>query len=74
MLRRTLAIALTLALLGCSSAEETPEAHPIQDQSAAAPGPTPATAMADSPPLGGPRAKIAPDSVVPGAGDRATIR
>ena len=74
MLRRFALIA-ALGLAGCSSAEETPEEPtPIQDRSAPAPAPTPQTALADGPPLGTPRAKIAPDSVVPGTGDRTTIR
>lgn len=76
MLRRAaLIVALGLAFAGCTSTEEVPEATPMENGAAPAPKPTPTAMAADAPPLGTPRAKIAPGSVAPDLPEgRATIR
>lgn len=70
-MRTALALCLTLALLGCSSAEPTPEdPTPMQDR--AAPEPREPDVPVEAPPLGSTRAKIPPSSVVEDS--RATVR
>ncbi|MCO5170305.1 MAG: hypothetical protein M9894_28550 [Planctomycetes bacterium] len=65
MRRLVLAFALTLA--GCSSNEPEPE------PTARALDPAPNPAPIDSPPLGSPRAKLAPEAAM-AKGERETIR
>lgn len=74
MTRRLLLAAALLAPLGvvtgCSSAEPTPDAAA---DSPRALDPAPQSAPVDSPPLGAPRPKIAPEAALV-SGERKTIR
>lgn len=74
--RLLLALALlvgpALTVVGCSSAEPTPEA--AQDAPRAL-DPAPQAAPVDSPPFSGPRPKIAPEAALAAGGkERETIR
>lgn len=66
---RRLVLVFALAVAGCSSSEPAPADEPAARALDPAPNPAPV----DSPPLGTPRAKLAPEAAM-AQGERETIR